>query len=176
MAQEARENLILDGDATAWVSSEVNGFSLYRVTLDPHADFTGEILFETRVTNPVGDPVTVNQIDVAAVAPLVPAADYIVAVPGGWDFRVSVAEAVITLAENVYVTIAPYKINGFSALDARAMIAPTSTDAAHVQAAAVAAQLVALAGVVTDLEGDTAGSSVAQAITDLGAVITALGG
>jgi hypothetical protein len=175
----SKTTLTLDGDATPWFTPEVDGFTLLRVTMAPHASFAGEVLFETRVSYPAGSASTVKQVDVAAVTSLVPATEYIVAVPRGFDFRVSVAEAVITLANNVVVMITAYKAPNFGSLGPKVVLGPSLLDTAEgvaVVAAPVAAQITAIEGVITDLEADVAGNSVAQAITDLGAVVTALGG
>jgi len=151
------------GNATPAIANENRQPATYVTLMAPSDDWSGELLLRKQDTRTP----SAAAVDVALGLTL--ASKYVVVVPEGWSFQF-VADSVA--AGSVTVRSIPYG-DGFK-LDGPSLFAAEGAFAAS--EALIAAALVDLAGVVTDLEGDTGGDSVAGAITDIEAVIADLEG
>lgn len=155
--------LAVADDATPAIANENRQPATYVTLMAPSNDWDGALILRQQDTR---TPDTAA-VDVALGLTL--ASKYVVVVPEGWSFQF-VADSVA--AGSVTINSVPYG-DGFKLAGPAAFAVESAFAASE---ALIAAAIVALAAVVTDLEGDSGGDSVAGAITDIGAVITDLEG
>lgn len=159
MTMEASDRLSVEGQKGGWITPDVSGIHPVGVRVRGSEDFLGSILLETKRVG--ADDETIVQVGLAIEL----TSDVTVLLPFGWQLRCNLDGLTTGTAA---VQMFPYKESGFAAYGPRQ--APAQFDAVG------AAAITSIGAVITDLEADSGGDSVAQAITDLEAIVATFGG